>query len=132
MDTECPRCKVFLVEQEYEGETILFCEVCYGHWLSRAQLDSIVKKVEYKFGRKTEERVMEEMTTVGDDSRVVDESQPVSCPQCGHKMTRNNYVPNCPVQIDECHEHGHGIWLDTGEIKDLQVFVETRILGITH
>jgi Zn-finger nucleic acid-binding protein len=26
------------------------------------------------------------------------------------------------VQIDECDEHG--VWLDTGEIKDLQVFIE--------
>lgn len=130
MKTECPRCKVFLVEQEYEGETIQFCEVCYGHWLSRAQLDSIVNKIEYKFGQKTEERVIEEMTTVGDENRIVDESKPVSCPECRKELTREKYVSSCPVNIDACSEHG--VWLDTGEIKDLQVFVETRILGIKH
>jgi hypothetical protein len=29
------------------------------------------------------------------------------------------------VQIDECGEHG--LWLDTGEIKDLQVFIEREL-----
>jgi Zn-finger nucleic acid-binding protein len=29
------------------------------------------------------------------------------------------------VKIDECPEHG--IWLDTGEIKDLQIFVEKHM-----
>lgn len=123
----CPRCKTLLADQEYEGENIKFCQSCFGHWLTREQLDKIVNNVEYKFSEKEATEVLQAMVNVGDESRIVDEKPPVACPECDQQMERQKYHPKCPVRIDECARHG--IWLDTGEIKDLQVFIEKKILG---
>ena len=130
MKLRCPRCKARIVEQEYEGESIRFCQSCFGHWLTRAQLDTIVNKVEYKFSQREAKAVLESMVVHGDENRIVEESSTISCPECDKEMKRDKYHSNCPVRIDSCSEHG--VWLDTGEIKDLQVFVEKKILGHEH
>jgi Zn-finger nucleic acid-binding protein len=130
MRTRCPRCKAALQDQEYEGEQVEFCPGCFGHWLTRDQLDKIVNTVEFKFSKREADAVLGAMTLVGDESRFVDEVKLISCPECDRQMTREKYHPRCVVQIDTCPDHG--VWLDTGEIKDLQVFVEKKILGHEH
>ena len=130
MKTRCPRCKAALREQEYEGEQVKFCGECWGHWLTRTQLDIIANKIELKFSKREADAVLGAMTAAGDESPFVDEEKRISCPECDCEMTREKYHPNCPVRIDLCPDHG--VWLDTGEIKSLQVFVEKKILGHEH
>jgi Zn-finger nucleic acid-binding protein len=122
---DCPRCRLSLVAAEYEGEQVHFCGTCWGYWLTRRQLDQITTAVTYRFGEPESQAIEEALDTHGDANRQGSEHQAVSCPVCGIEMKRKRYVPSCPVDIDECHEHG--IWLDTGEIKDLQVFIERRM-----
>ena len=122
---DCPRCGLWLSAQEYEGEKVSFCSTCWGYWLTRIQLDSIVNKVHYKFSEYEREAVLRTMTREGDADRQGSEGQVVNCPECGKAMERKRYESGCPVKIDECPEHG--IWLDTGEIKDLQIFVEKHL-----
>ena len=122
---DCPRCGLSLSKQEYEGQNVSFCSTCWGHWLTRSQLDNIVKKTQYKFSKYEKYAVSKTMTIKGDADRQGSEQQPINCPECGRLMKRQRYESKCPVKIDECPEHG--IWLDTGEIKDLQVFVETNL-----
>jgi Zn-finger nucleic acid-binding protein len=126
----CPRCKASLREQEYEGHMVKFCAGCFGHWLKRDQLDDIVNTVAFKFSKHEADSLLGAMTLAGDENRLVDENCQVRCPECDGEMKTERYHPNCPVRIDVCAEHG--VWLDTGEIKDLQVFVEQKVLGITH
>ncbi len=123
---DCPRCGLSLSQQEYEGENISFCTTCWGHWLTRSQLDNIVKKVQYKFSKYERDTVLTTMTREGDVDRQGSEKQTINCPECDKPMERKKYESRCPVKIDECPEHG--IWLDTGEIKDLQIFVEKHVL----
>jgi hypothetical protein len=87
-------------------------------------MDAILSGVTYRFG-KGEARTIAKTFSHGDANRQGTESEAVSCPVCGVEMTRKRYSSNCPVQIDECGEHG--LWLDTGEIKDLQVFIEREL-----
>jgi Zn-finger nucleic acid-binding protein len=122
---DCPRCGLWLAAQEYEGENVSFCGTCWGHWLTRSQLDNIVNNVQYKFSKYEKDAVLTTMTREGDVDRQGSEAQPVNCPECGRQMERTKYEARCPVKIDECPEHG--IWLDTGEIKDLQIFVEKHM-----
>lgn len=122
---DCPRCRLSLSQQEYEGENISFCSTCWGHWLTRSQLDNIVNNVQYKFSKFERDAVFDTIADKGDADRQGSEAQPVNCPECGNLMERKRYESQCPVQIDECTNHG--IWLDTGEIKDLQVFVEQHL-----
>jgi len=119
---DCPRCGLRLSPQEYEGENVSFCSTCWGYWLTRSQLGNIVNKVQYKFSKYERDAVLTTMTREGDADRQGSEKQPLNCPECGKTMERKKYESGCPVKIDECQEHG--IWLDTGEVKDLQIFVE--------
>jgi Zn-finger nucleic acid-binding protein len=122
---DCPRCGLSLSRQEYEGESVCFCSTCWGYWLSRAQLDGIVRKVGYKFSKYERDAVLTTMTREGDVDRQGSEEQPANCPECGRVMERRKYERGCPVRIDECPDHG--IWLDTGEIKDLQIYLEKHL-----
>jgi Zn-finger nucleic acid-binding protein len=121
----CPRCQLSLSPQEYEGESVSFCQTCWGHWLTRTQLDNIVKNVGYRFGKYEADAVLQTMSEKGDADRQGTESESVNCPECDRTMDKKTYAENCPVEIDECPDHG--IWLDTGEIKDLQIFVEKHM-----
>jgi Zn-finger nucleic acid-binding protein len=111
-----------LADAEYEGEQVHFCGTCWGYWLTRQQLDQITTQVKYRFGRSESRAIAETLDARGDANRQGSEHEVVSCPVCGIPMKRKRYASSCPVQIDECDEHG--LWLDTGEIKDLQVFIE--------
>ncbi|MHC4474766.1 MAG: TFIIB-type zinc ribbon-containing protein [Planctomycetota bacterium] len=121
----CPRCRLSLSPQEYEGQDVSFCQTCWGHWLTRSQLDTIVQEVAYKFSRLEKKAVLKTMRKEGDADRQGAESQVINCPECDQPMEKKRYAESCPVEIDECGEHG--IWLDTGEIKDLQIFVEKHL-----
>jgi hypothetical protein len=85
-------------------------------------LDQITDGVKYRFGKGEAKTIKQTLRFHGDADRQGLEHATVSCPVCGLAMKKNEYAPNCPVQIDECEQHG--VWLDTGEIKDLQVFIE--------
>ena len=122
---DCPRCVLCLSRQEYEGENVFFCSTCWGHWLRRSQLDNIVKKVQYKFSKYERNTVLTTLAREGDVDRQGLEKQSINCPECDELMERKKYELGCPVKIDECPKHG--IWLDTGEVKDLQIFVEKHL-----
>jgi Zn-finger nucleic acid-binding protein len=111
-----------LAGAEYEGQQVHFCGTCWGYWLTRNQLDQITAGVKYRFGKREARTIEETLDSHGDANRQGSELKAVPCPVCGVEMKRNRYQANCPVQIDECDQHG--LWLDTGEIKDLQVFIE--------
>jgi len=122
---DCPRCNLSLSGAEYEGEQVHFCGTCWGYWLTRHQLDRIAAGITYRFGDREAQTIEASLDLHGDANRQGTESEAVSCPVCGMEMNRNRYATKCPVAIDECDQHG--IWLDTGEIKDLQVFLERSL-----
>jgi hypothetical protein len=88
-------------------------------------LDRITSGVKYRFGKREAQTIVKAIRSDGDANRQGSEGEAVPCPVCGVRMKRKDYASNCPVQIDECDQHG--LWLDTGEIKDLQVFIERRM-----
>jgi Zn-finger nucleic acid-binding protein len=114
-----------LADAEYEGQQVHFCGTCWGYWLTRIQLDQITSGVTYRFGKREAKTIGQSHDSGGDVDRQGSEREAVSCPVCGARMTRKRYATNCAVEIDECNQHG--LWLDTGEIKDLQVFIERRM-----
>ncbi|NLE65891.1 MAG: hypothetical protein GX608_00540 [Lentisphaerae bacterium] len=128
MNLQCPRCEMVLQEQDYEGESVRLCPGCYGYWMKKEQLDAIVNNVEFAFSKREASAVLNAMDA--DDDVDEDNESLFLCPVCNHNMVREKYHDHCPVRIDSCPEHG--VWLDTGEVKNLQVFVETKILGHEH
>lgn len=122
---DCPRCRLSLSESEYEGEHVHFCRTCWGYWLTRRQLFQITGSIQYRFSNQSVRAIEKSFETIGDSNRQGSEGERIHCPVCGVEMANKIYMPDCPVKIDECDEHG--IWLDTGEIKDLQVFIERSL-----
>jgi Zn-finger nucleic acid-binding protein len=122
---DCLRCRLSLAGAEYEGQQVHFCGTCWGYWLTRHHLDQITAGVKYRFGEREAQTIERTLHSEGDANRQGLEREVVLCPVCGAQMQRKRYSTDCPVQIDECDQHG--LWLDTGEIKDLQVFIERRL-----
>jgi len=121
VDMTCPRCNLLLLADEYEGEPVYRCETCWGYWLRREHLDSIIERRDFEFRRPERKRIVRDIEQSGDIDRGA-EWKVVLCPQCSRPTTRRRYHDACPIKIDECI--GHGIWLDTAEIAELQVFME--------
>lgn len=120
---DCPKCKLSLQPQEYEGSTVLFCSVCWGHWLDDRSLAAILAKRDYGFSSDERDVAIADWVHIGDDDDHL-AAHGLACPQCGQAMTEQPFSDDCPVLVDRCTNHG--TWLDAGEIKKIQVFVEGR------
>jgi Zn-finger nucleic acid-binding protein len=53
--------------------------------------------------------------------------QPALCPICGERMLRYRWNYTSPVTLDQCPE-GHGIWIDGGEVQEMEAFEEHEVL----
>ena len=121
---KCPRCQLLLQQDEYEGHAVCFCTNCWGYWMPRPTFEAILQEHQYHFSRGERKTILQVLREQGDADRSGTESELIACPVCGAQMKRIPAVEGCPVMIDECSQHG--VWLDTGELKELQVFVESR------
>ncbi len=121
---KCPRCRLLLQREEYEGHAVKFCSTCWGYWLTAEALEGILQDHRYHFSREERKTALQVMATQGDVDREGSEQQAISCPVCAREMVRKAWIDGCPVEIDQCAEHG--VWLDTGEIKELQIFAESQ------
>lgn len=118
--TDCPKCQLAMHPQDYEGTTIAFCDACWGHWLTHESLQKILASKNYGFSQSERETVF---ATWIDDAPA-ETGHGLNCPECGKAMVESAFSDDCPVLVDRCAVHG--TWLDAGEIKKLQVFVENR------
>lgn len=92
--------------------------------MPRATFEAILQDHQYHFSRGERKTILQVLREQGDADRSGSESERIACPECGAEMERHPAVDGCPVLIDECGQHG--VWLDTGEIKEIQIFVESR------
>ena len=120
----CPRCQLSLSDEHYENQQLKFCTNCWGHWLNQSALDAILRSDSYTFSRQERQEMLSTWANRGDVDRQGDESKQIDCPECSSSLQRKRFFESCPVEVDVCDEHG--IWLDTGEIKELQIFFESN------
>ncbi|QDU88451.1 hypothetical protein Pla175_18290 [Pirellulimonas nuda] len=117
----CPRCQLTLQETDYEGQHVYFCTNCWGYWMEKSQLDAIVADKSTRFSG-AEKRVVRQAVGAGNPAHAA-ESTPAPCPVCQKAMQKTTYTQACPVELDLCR--AHGVWLDAGELKELQVLWES-------
>ncbi len=119
--SNCPRCQLSLQTEEYEGQDVLFCGTCWGHWLDHKTFNAIVANEIYTFGK---DESLDILATWADrNANEVALTPAAACPECGAVMEQGPVDERCPVVIDRCERHG--VWLDTAEIKQIQVFVDS-------
>ena len=120
---DCPKCKLSLQPQLYEDVTIQFCGNCWGHWLDHPSMAQILATEAYGFSRSEQAVVLESWVKAAESSTDSD-MHGLRCPICQAPMTESVFADDCPVLVDRCSQHG--TWLDAGEIKQVQIFVENR------
>lgn len=117
---ECPRCKLTLQSEEYEGVASLFCDSCWGHWLTRDAFTKILKNEQYRFSDIEKESVLRGWA---EKETQTDLDPIVTCPICKQKSERKPFAEDCSVILDICHDHG--VWFDASEIKQVQTYFDS-------
>jgi len=119
----CPRDTSELQQKIYESVEVDQCSQCSGVFLDKGELETIQATIEKDQRR---DAVLP-VTSEGDFLEAVraDVKGPVDCPKCGARMERRRYGFGSPTIIDECPK-GCGLWLDGGEIQELERFYEER------
>jgi len=113
----CPRCKVELQIEQYQGIEVDRCPSCNGRWLDYPELDQL------------------EATVASEEERratVVYFPRPseVACPKCGKQMTAFDYRAH-NLELNACEDE-HGFWLDAGEEGRVRDIVEERVRDLAR
>jgi Zn-finger nucleic acid-binding protein len=114
---DCPRCKLPLSRESYEGVEVDLCQACWGMWLDTGELEAIIASHQFRFSPEEKKLVIE-----GRGPRQKGPVEPVACPRCAGRMERIYLDTQVHLVVDRCPRHG--FWLDAGEIKALQVMAE--------
>ncbi len=113
----CPRCHLPLRQEKYEDVDIDFCDNCWGCWLDQGELPAIIRAHELQFTDEEKDQILslEAATNSGPHGQLL-------CPNCFVFMEQIRYDESIQILVDRCPQHG--IWLDAGELKKIQVVAE--------
>jgi hypothetical protein len=118
----CPRDGAELTARIYEANIeIDECPTCKGTFLDQGELESIQAAVEKDHSTDLAapvDSVRAEMAAEREEALPL-----VDCPKCGASMERRRYGLGSQTVIDACPQ-GHGLWLDRGELAELEQFYE--------
>jgi Zn-finger nucleic acid-binding protein len=96
------------------------CGQCFGLFFPFYKLEAVLNDIS-KYGFLIDARRLEDLSRNGvAETRIAYRK----CPVCAKIMNRINFGQRSGVVTDQCH--GHGVWLDSGELKRL---VEWRNSG---
>lgn len=126
----CPRCRIPLRENFYEGVPIRSCPRCGGKLVDAAFMERIIARKEVAFSDHLIEKAerfrrefMENPSRAAKEGSQADSR--VLCPECGSKMLLRPYSYHYIVPVDKCLSC-YKIWFDTDELEILQILIETR------
>jgi len=110
-----------LVTTSYEGVTIDTCNSCMGVWLDDSELSHIVKTKDKSWSNGYIESITHKIGVPG--ILAIEKLKNVLCPKCNEVMQPLNYQYTSGVIINSC-KFNHGVWLDSGELEKIQIYME--------
>jgi Zn-finger nucleic acid-binding protein len=119
---KCPRDEATLAKQTLAGGVeIDACTLCGGTWLDKGELETLQRMHSHDHDGK----LIPAQDRVALAFEVAKQKlEPhLDCPVCGTTMARHEYAWTSQVVIDECPA-GCGMWLDKGELEELELFFE--------
>ncbi len=118
----CPIDSTPMIRRVYEESIeIDECPSCEGVWLDKGELEKLqdIQINDYKAELKLiPDYVGKSILLSRSKGR-----KAMNCPVCARELERREYGFSSQVMIDSC-VNGHGVWLDKGELKDLEIFYE--------
>jgi uncharacterized protein len=121
-EIKCPRDGSTLKTKRYEANIeVDECAVCRGTWLDKGELEAIQERVERDYSS----ALKQPADTVNEAIKGAKQAQrgPISCPKCGTELDTRPYGMGSQISIDVCPSDC-GIWLDEGELQELEKFFE--------
>ena len=125
---DCPRCKLTLEKDEYEGLQVTTCKTCAGYWLDSRQLATVVGTKGYQWSSDEVRNLLYAIALAAEEGEKIKDDDAV-CPQCAVKMEKTHFQGSSGIRLARCPA-GHGVWLDTGEIKRVQIYAESQATRI--
>lgn len=127
---QCPRCRIPLRDNFYEGVAFKSCPECQGKLIDSARIDRIVARKEMAFSDHLLEKArVFKALFMEDPARTLKinaaKSHGIFCPNCGTKMLPRPYNYHYVVPVDKCLSC-YKTWFDADELEILQILIETR------
>jgi Zn-dependent protease with chaperone function/Zn-finger nucleic acid-binding protein len=127
-ENNCPRCRIPLRENYYEGVPIKICPDCGGKLIDAALMERVIARKEVAFSDhlKAKAKDFEENFLFDPVLRKKihsDKSPKIACPCCGEKMRPRPYNYQYVIPVDKCLRC-HKIWFDADELEILQILIE--------
>ena len=120
-DMHCPADGHALRGGSYQGIRVDRCPACSGVWLDRARLEALEEIHEREY--RGEPAAELDLGSQAYELARQKARGPRRCPGCGVEMEAREYARVSEVLIDVC-PRCHGIWLDAGELEQLERFFE--------
>lgn len=122
MSLHCPHDGTALERKTYEGKIeIDACAACGGMWLDEGELEAIQDTRERDYEKALRER--HDSIAAGVTQARQLQSATIACVECSKPLDKREYGYGSQVVIDTCAD-GCGLWLDRGEIEQLEKFFE--------
>ncbi|MGD9380524.1 MAG: zinc metalloprotease HtpX [candidate division WOR-3 bacterium] len=123
----CPKCREWLIPQEYEGLYVWRCAYCNGILAEQGKLPRIFVREDKGFTPGVQRLATvikkETMTKQPHFNLLLDAIHKRRCPKCGKTMNHKFYSYAYHVEIDRCSEC-KVIWFDADELETLQCLIE--------
>jgi Zn-dependent protease with chaperone function/Zn-finger nucleic acid-binding protein len=127
-EKHCPRCRIPLHDNFYEGVPLKICPDCGGKLVDSAHMERIIARKEVAFSEQLKKKAkeFEENFLLDPIQRKKihgDKSSKISCPNCGSRMMPRPYNYQYVIPVDKCLAC-HKIWFDSDELEILQILIE--------
>jgi Zn-dependent protease with chaperone function/Zn-finger nucleic acid-binding protein len=124
----CPRCRVALHDNFYEGVAVKICPDCGGKLIDSAVMERVIARKEVTFSERLKKKAQEFEESFLFDPILrkkihADKLPKISCPNCGSRMLPRPYNYQYVIPVDKCLVC-HKIWFDSDELEILQILIE--------
>ncbi len=122
----CPRCRLPLAEDRYEGLPIARCVHCQGKLVHSDDIQKIIVRPIERFSQKAIEDSKQWCLARRGTLRDLCRLPRINCPSCGSEMSKYFYSEFTKVVVDRCtNESCRMIWCDANELELIQALVES-------
>jgi Zn-dependent protease with chaperone function/Zn-finger nucleic acid-binding protein len=128
VENACPRCRIALRDNFYEGVPLKICPECGGKLIDSAVMERIIARREVAFSEHLKQKAKDFEESFLRDPVLrkkihADKSSKVTCPNCGYRMRPRPYNYQYVIPVDKCLAC-HKIWFDADELEILQILIE--------